>query len=447
MKSFDPAQDYSPSPHSSTGSRPWLSATASKFIITGGKTLAGEVFIQGSKNTILPLIAASLLTEDPVILERVPDIRDVAVMLEIAEKLGAAVEWDKEKKQIAIRAKTLTSAAPDRALSRRLRGSILFAGALLGRFRKVTLPYPGGDAIGARPLQTHFHALECLGAVIEDGDTISIDGWKMTGRDITLEEPSVTATESTILASVLIPGKTVLRLPAFEPHVQELVSLLSDMGADIRWRDILHLEINGVKNLTGARRVINPDELEISSFATLAAATGSEITLRGIEPRYLEAVFLQLKTMGVSFAADGETMTIRKANHPYKGFRVQSGLYPKLGSDHLPPFAVLATQAEGESLIHDWLYEGRLGYIGELAKMGANCRLLDPHRAIIIGPTKLSACEMAGMDIRSGMTLIIAALTAEGRSTISNIEHIDRGYENIEGRLQALGAEIQRIID
>lgn len=417
----------------------------SKFIIDGGKPLAGEVTIQGSKNTALPLIAASLLTEEPVTLERVPDIRDVKVMLAIAEKLGAEVERDTGQRRVTIRARALHSSEPDATLSRRLRGSILFAGSLLGRLREVVMPNPGGDAIGARPLQTHFSALTGLGVKIEDGELIRMDGRAMRGAEITLEESSVTATENTMLAAVLAPGKTLIHLPACEPHVQELIALLQKMGAHIRWRDVLILEIEGVRRLSGAAHTINADELEISSFAALAAATGSEFALRGVDRRYLEAVLLQLAKMGVNVLLDGETLTIRKPQSPYRAFRIQSGLYPKLGSDHLPPFAVLATQAEGKSLIHDWLYEGRLGYIGELQKMGANATILDPHRAVITGPAKLTGCDMASLDIRSGMTLLIAALTAEGRSTISAIEHIDRGYEKIDERLQGLGAHIKRI--
>lgn len=417
----------------------------SKFIIDGGKPLAGEVIIQGSKNTALPLIAASLLTEELVILERVPAIRDVETMLAIAEKLGAEVERDLGQKRVTIRSRALRSSEPDKTLSRRLRGSILFSGALLGRLRNVMLPYPGGDAIGRRPLNTHFRALEGLGVKIEDGELIRMNGGALRGSEITLEESSVTATENAILAAALTPGKTVIHLPACEPHVQELIALLRKMGADIRWRDVLILEINGVRRLNGAAHTINADELEISSFAALAAATGSEITLRGIDRRYLEAALLQLDKMGVNVSLNGDVMIIGRPHSPYQAFRAQSGLYPKLGSDHLPPFAVLATRANGESLIHDWLYEGRLGYIAELRKMGADAKILDQHRAVITGPTKLAGCDTASLDIRSGMTILIAALAAEGRSTISDIGHIDRGYEKIDERLRAIGADIQRV--
>lgn len=418
-----------------------------QFIIHGGKPLEGSVTIQGSKNTALPLIAATLLTEEPCVIENIPSISDVATMAAIAEKLGASVSGDISAHRLVIQARSLTNASPDETLSRHLRGSILFAGSLLGRLKRAEMPYPGGDAIGARPLATHLHALEALGVSIEENGRLVMDGRNLSGSIVTLEEPSVTATETALLVSVLAPGRTLINLPAFEPHIQELVVFLRAMGADIRWPELDVIEINGVPRLRGAAHRLNPDELEISSFATLAAATRSEIALHGITPRYLAAVFLQLKKMGVAFELDGAALRLRKPSQPYKSFRVQSGLYPKLGSDHLPPFAVLATQAEGASLIHDWLYENRLRYVPELQKMGAACTILDPHRAIIIGPTPLSGCEIESLDIRSGMTLVIASLVAEGRSIISRVEHIDRGYEQLEERLRAIGADIQRLKD
>jgi UDP-N-acetylglucosamine 1-carboxyvinyltransferase len=306
------------------------------------------------------------------------------------------------------------------------------------------MPYPGGDAIGARPLDTHLHAFEALGAVVESDTVIRINGATMEGAHITMDEPSVTATENAILAAVGIPGRTVISLGALEPHVQELIGFLRAMGADIGFRDMVHIEIQGGAPLRGAVYVVNPDELEVSGFAALAAATRSELTIDGVAPRYLDAVFLQLRKMGVVFSHDGDSLRIMKPALGYKNFRIQSGLYPKLGSDHLPPFAVLATQARGVSLIHDWMYENRLRYIPELQKMGATCEILDPHRALITGPVTLAGCAMETLDIRAGMTLVIAALVAEGESSLGQIGHIDRGYEEIDGRLRAIGADIER---
>jgi len=418
---------------------------AEQFIIRGGKPLAGRIVVAGSKNAVLPMIAATLLTDAPCVLDNVPAIRDVEIMLSIAEGLGSKVAWDRAGHRLEIDSSQLSGTAPDEALCRKLRGAVLFAGALLGRTRRVAIPYPGGDAIGARPLDTHLHAFEALGAMVESDTVIRIDGTAMAGGTVVMDEPSVTATENAILAAVGIPGRTVISLGALEPHVQELVEFLRAMGADIGFRDLVHIEINGGVPLHGARHAINPDELEISGFAALAAATRSEITIRNIAPQYLDAVFLQLRKMGAVFSHDGKNLSIMKPALGYKNFRIQSGLYPKLGSDHLPPFAVLATQARGVSLIHDWMYENRLRYIPELQKMGATCEILDPHRALITGPATLAGCAMESVDIRSGMTLVIAALVAEGESTIGQIEHIDRGYEKIDERLRALDADIRRV--
>ena len=417
----------------------------SYFSIRGGFRLAGEIPVRGSKNTILPIIAASLLTSEPCVIENVPTITDASVMLQIAEGLGARVEWDKKNHRVTIQASDIKDDFPDTNLSRRLRGSALFAGALLGRTGRARMSYPGGDLIGARPLTTHFNALKGLGVVITESDVIRLDGTNMRGARVFLEEPSVTATENVILASVRAPGGTEIRLPACEPHVQELVAFLARMGAKIKWRDLYWIEVEGVKELHGATLRINPDDIEISSFAVLAAATRSSITLVDADSPYLDAIFMQLSKMGVSFDAHGGRIEIHKPKSSYTSFRIQSGLYPKLMSDHIPPCAVLATQAQGASLIHDWMYENRLRYIAELKKMGADALLLDPHRAIIRGPTKLVGCETVSSDIRSGMTLVVAALVAEGESMIEGVHHLDRGYEKIEERLGSIGASIKRI--
>ncbi|OGZ00205.1 MAG: UDP-N-acetylglucosamine 1-carboxyvinyltransferase [Candidatus Sungbacteria bacterium RIFCSPHIGHO2_02_FULL_49_12] len=415
------------------------------FRIRGGLPLLGDIETRGSKNTILPAIAAALLTEEPVILENVPGISDVAVMVDIIKKLGATVLWEKSQHRLTIEAKELKNADIDENLARKFRGSVLFAGALLGRFRKVTFPYPGGDVIGARPLTTHLAALESLGVRIQDNGRVALDGANLAGGVVLMEEPSVTATENTILAAVLAPGKTEIRLAACEPHVQEIVRMLQKMGARVQWKNFGSLEIEGVSILRGVRYRINPDELEISSFAALAAATKSEITIRGIAAEYLDAVFLQLNKMGVAFKLYDDVLAILKPKKQYQGFRVQSGLYPKLVTDHLPPFAALATQANGPSLIHEWMYEGRLRYVEELQKMGADAKILDPHRALINGPTPLHGSRIASVDIRTGMTLVIAALIAEGETVISGVDHIDRGYEKLDERLCALGASIERV--
>ncbi|MBI2096974.1 MAG: UDP-N-acetylglucosamine 1-carboxyvinyltransferase [Candidatus Sungbacteria bacterium] len=414
------------------------------FRIRGGRQLHGEISVSGSKNTALPAIAAALLTREPVILENVPNIADVGVMIEIAGSLGAKINWDGAGHRLTIEAKELAATLDDK-LARKLRGSFLFSGSLIGRLRSASLSYPGGDKIGARPLTTHLNALRGLGVAIGESERLNLNGANLAGARITLEEPSVTATENTILAAVLAPGVTEIHLADQSPHVQELTSMLRAMGANLQWTDVGVVRIEGRERLHGTQFRINPDEMEISGFAALAAATRSVIVIRGINACYLDSVLLQLSKMGVGHHLSGADLFIEKPRSPYKGFRLQSGLYPKLMSDHLPPFAVLATQAAGESLIHEWMYESRLGYIEELKKMGANARVLDSHRAIIVGPTPLRGGQIAGLDIRSGLTLVIAGLVAEGETTITEIDQIDRGYERIDERLRSLGADIERV--
>ena len=416
-----------------------------KFRIRGGIELEGSIKVAGSKNTILPCIAAAMLTKEPVFLKRVPDISDVSVMIEIARGLGAEIDWRPDREELTIVAKQIKSPVVDDGLSRKLRGSVLFSGALLGRMREATFPYPGGDAIGARPLTVHLQALRSLGVAVKDNDHIFLDGAGLAGGRVIMEDQSVTATENTILAAVMAPGATEIRMAACEPHVQQLVFMLQQMGAEIRWDGVAVLKINGAAGLGGTTFTINPDDIEISSMAVLAAATRSEIAIEGVDFSYLDAVLLQLRNMEVEYQTAGGTLKILKPKKPYISSRIQCGLYPKLGSDHLPAFAVLATQAAGTSLIHEWMYEGRLGYIEELQKMGADASILDQHRAIIVGPTPLRGTEIASVDIRAGMAVVIAALVAEGETLVSGVRHIDRGYENLDERLRSLGAVIERV--
>ncbi|MDP3762613.1 MAG: UDP-N-acetylglucosamine 1-carboxyvinyltransferase [bacterium] len=416
-----------------------------EFVIRGGRKLKGKIEIAGSKNTALSCIAAALLTEEEVLLENVPKISDVAVMTEIAKALGAAAEHDLKKKTLRLCAKNLAISTVPETLGKKLRASMLFSGALVGRLKLAKLAPPGGDNIGARPLATHLNAFRALGATVEEREEIVIRGEGLRPSRITLEEPSVTATENAIFAAVLIPGKTEIHLAAAEPHVQETIKFLNQMGAKINWKDIGVLEIEGAKKLKGTRFRLNPDELEVSGFAALAAATRSPLSLYGVEFKYLDAVLLQLDKMGIAYEREIDNLHIKEPGKEYRAFRIQSGLYPKLVSDHLPPFAVLATQATGDSLIHEWLYEGRLKYIEELKKMGATTRILDPHRALIQGPTRLQGTQIVSYDIRAGLTVIVAALVAEGETKVLGVEHVERGYENLEERLQKLGADIKRI--
>lgn len=420
-----------------------------QFKIRGGKPLAGEIEARGSKNASLPLIAASILTDQKCVLRNVPKIRDVENLLEILRGLGSRIGWYKDRLEITNDKLESRQLHPE--IVRKLRGSVLLTGALLGRFGKVVMPLPGGDQIGARPLDAHFAVFEGLGSTI----TQTVDHFLHIALDqplpgvakIVLPEPSVTATENAMLACTLFEGEAVIKGAAAEPHVQDLARFLRAMGASIEGEGthIIYIRGSAGKLLRGAQHQVIPDTDEAMSLAVLAAATRSAITIKNFLTDHAELGLMKLREMGVNFETSADSLYIKKPVHLYRSAKIQSGPYPKLMSDQLPPFAVLATQASGTSLIHEWMYEGRLGYINELIKMGANAVIMDPHRALIVGPTPLRGTELQSLDIRSGMTSIIAGLVAEGETLINNAQIIDRGYEKIEERLGALGADIKRL--
>ncbi len=415
-----------------------------RFIIKGGRPLKGEIEVSGSKNAFLPILAATLLTAEPCQIENSPLIQDGENALAILQGLGAKI--NRQGKKVLINSSGLNSFMPSAEIVRKFRGSILFAGALLGRCGKVMMPYPGGDIIGSRPLDVHMEAFRVLGADISETPDhfLKIEAPKLIGAKITLSEISVTATENALLAGVLAEGETIIKLAATEPHVQDLANFLKKMGAKIEGAGTNTIHIQGVKKLNAASHVIIPDSDEAMSLAVLAAATRSDVLVKKINPEFLDSGLQKLKAMAVNFELGGDWLRVKKPIGLYKASKIQSGLYPKLMTDQIPPLAVLATQALGVSLIHEWMYEGRLGYINELIKMGANAVLLDPHRALIIGPTPLRGNGIKALDVRSGMTMVIAALAAEGESVLNEAFHIDRGYEKIEERLQKLGADIVR---
>lgn len=415
----------------------------SKFIIQGGKPLKGQVQISGSKNAALALVAASILIKETR-LTNVPRIKDIESMLEIIAYLGGKYSWIGEH-ELLINTDHLVSKPIPQDVARKLRASILFAGPMLARFSQVELPYPGGDIIGTRSLDTHLNAFECLGVEVLKQENLRLRINQSKGGDVVLEESSVTATENILLFAAGVDQLIEVRLAACEPHVQDLCNFLVSAGVLISGIGSTTIQIKGSKPLLkNAIYSIIPDELEVSAFAVLAAATRSSLMLSPIQREFLDSVLLQLKKMNVDFTIDKNSITILPPKASYKSFRIQTGLYPKLVTDHIPPFAVLATQAEGASLIHEWLYEARQSYIRELIKMGANAVIMDPHRALIVGPTPLYGKEVASYDIRSGMSMVVAALVAQGKTVISDIEHIDRGYEKLEERLQAIGADIVR---
>ncbi|HTL39559.1 MAG TPA: UDP-N-acetylglucosamine 1-carboxyvinyltransferase [Methylomirabilota bacterium] len=415
----------------------------SKFIITGQAELAGEIRVQGSKNAMFPVLAAALLTEEECKFTNVPQILDREVFCALIEKLGARVKISDHT--VVICAKDLKNHELDPSLASKLRGSIVLLGALLGRLGKAKMAFPGGDIIGKRPVNSHLRAFEKLGAETSTNGAIEINASQLKGNKIILEESSVTATENAVLASVLAQGRSIIKLAAMEPHVQQLCEFLNSMGAKISGIGTTTLEIEGVKKLHGAEVALIPDSNEAASFITLAAATKSQIKITDLNPDYLDDFLLKLEAMNVQMKIGKDFVQVYKPDADYQATKIQCGLYPKMASDDMPPMAVLATQAQGESLIYEWLYENRLGYVEQLIRMGANAQILDPHRVKITGPTPLKSAKIESLDIRMGMTLVIAALVAEGISEIDGIDHVDRGYEKLEERLNKLGADIKRI--
>jgi len=415
----------------------------SKFIIQGGKILSGEIKVSGSKNALFPLMAAALLTEEECRFTNVPEIKDKQVMVELIQDLG--VEVKVSDRAISIKAANLKKSEPDPTLTGKLRGSVVLLGALLARLGKVKMFFPGGDLIGKRPVAAHLSAFQVLGAKVSGNGNIQASAVKLIGATVVLEESSVTATENTILAAVKAQGQTLIKLAAMEPHVQQLCEFLNNMGAKISGIGTTTIIVEGVAKLHGAEIELIPDSNEAASLIVLAAATKSQIKVTNLNPEFLDDFLLQLKKMGVNFQVGSDFVKVLAPTKEYLGAKIQCGLYPKLASDDVPALAVLATQATGESLVYEWLYENRLGYVDQLMQMGARAQILDPHRVKITGATPLHSAKITSYDIRMGMTLVIAALIASGQSEIAGIEHIDRGYENLETRLTKLGAEIKRL--
>lgn len=416
----------------------------SKFVIKGGNKLEGKIKISGMKNAATPIIAATLLTSQKCVIDNVPKITDVERMLDILISLGAEVNWSGEH-QVTICTKDVDLKSLDEATVQCMRSSILFMGPLLARFKSVRIPEPGGCIIGNRPIDTHFYALKKLGTEIRKEDNyylLKTDGLK--GTTIILPEFSVTATENILMAAVLAEGRTIVKLAAAEPHVQDLIDFLTAMGAKIKGRGTHTLEIEGVKELKGAKHTVIPDQIEIGTFAVTAVLTRGQVEIENIIPKHLEIILLKLKEAGVNFELYDNYLKI-KPSSSLKSFKLQTLPYPGFPTDLQAPFGVLATQCVGTSLIQDPMYEGRMNYAQELVKMGANAIVADPHRVIITGPTPLYGQEIKSLDLRAGATLIIAGLIAQGQTVINEADVLDRGYEKIEERLNNLGADIKRV--
>ena len=422
----------------------------SRFHVTGGSPLRGRIRPAGNKNAALPLIAATLLSDEPSDLVNVPRIRDVQSLLELIQDLGAQVQWTGEN-ALRIDPSSVQSKQLDPRLVARIRASVLLVGPLLARFGTVTLPPPGGDVIGRRRIDTHFLALEQLGAEVTIGAEFKLDARHLSGADIFLDEPSVTGTENALMAAVRARGRTILRNAASEPHVQDLARGLVSMGARIEGIGTNTLTVEGVEHLHGARLEIGPDHIEVGSFIGLAAVTNGDITIEGVRPEDLRSIFLQFDRLGVRPRLTGDTANVapnqeRRVRPDLGGHvpKIEDGPWPAFPADLTSIAIVVATQCEGLVLIFEKMFESRLFFVDKLVGMGARIVLCDPHRAVIAGPAPLRGGVVDSPDIRAGMAILLAALAAEGDSIIHNIGQIDRGYERIDERLRQLGARIDR---
>jgi len=415
-----------------------------KFLIRGGKPLKGVVEVMGAKNVTFPLLAATLLTKEPCQVSNLPLIEDVFKMLKILERMGAKIKWLGER-QIEIKCSDVDPSLIPYDVISFFRGSILLLGPLLARFGKIKFPPPGGCVIGARPIDTHLDAFSQSGVKISIKNNFYYFEGKLKPQEVILNEFSVTATENILLSSSLVSGETTIKIADQDYQVQELIKVLKRMGVKIKGLGTHTLKIIGQKRLKGFKYSVIPDPLEAGTFIVATLATKGEVLIKNAELQFLELFLKRLKDFGAKFDILGAKLIKVLPSYKLSMDKVQSLPYPGIPTDLQPELGVLATQAKGPTLIHDPLYEGRLKYLEELNKMGANIIFCDPHRAIINGPTQLYGTEIPSLDIRSGAALIIAGLVAKGQTIINNIYQVDRGYEKIEERLQKLGADIKRI--
>ena len=425
------------------------------FKIEGGHPLNGEVVPSGNKNAALPLITASLMSSGEVTLRNVPRIGDVTTMLRLLESMGVEAN-SPDPSTLKIRPEGLQRGKLDPELCRRIRASILLAGPMLGRFGGIDLPPPGGDVIGRRRVDTHFLALEAFGAEVEHNARqfhVRSAG-RLHSADILLDEASVTATENAVMAAVLADGESVIRNAASEPHVQELCHFLVSLGAQISGIGSNTLHIGGVEELHGGEFTIGPDYLEVVSFIAAGVVTGGKLRIAKAGAKYLDMIRLVFNRLGVDWSEDGEDILI-DSQDPIEITPDLGGFVPQITAQPWPAFPtdlvsiaiVVASQAKGSVLFHDWMYPSRMFFVDKLVSMGARIILCDPHRCIVEGPTELIGEVLESPDIRAGMALVLAALAAKGSSTIHNIGQIDRGYESIDEKLRKVGAEIARMPD
>ena len=421
------------------------------FNIKGGDVVDGTFTPSGNKNEALPVLAATLLAGDVVTIHNVPDIADVRIMLEIMKKLGVSITKI-DKNILKIDSSKLRDEELDPALCKRIRTSILFAGPLLSRFGSVTLPPPGGDVIGRRRIDTHFIGFEQLGALYSvDYDGYRIVTSQLKGAEIFLDEASVTATENIVMAAVMAEGDSTIHNAASEPHVQGLCNFLITMGAKISGVGTNQLHIKGVEKLHGGAHTIGPDYIEAGSFIALAAITGGALTVKDTKPHFMRKILQTFDRLGIRTEVVGSDIIVpphtkllikRDINNAVT--KIDDGPWPAFPSDLMSIAIIAATQAEGTVLFFEKMFESRLFFVDPLIEMGAQIILCDPHRVVITGPSQLSGTNLESPDIRAGMALLMAAIAAKGKSKMHNIRQIDRGYEEIEIKLQSLGVSIER---
>ena len=425
-----------------------------KYVVEGGRTLSGSIEPAGNKNAALPIIAAALLTRDRVTLENVPRILDTETLVELVRSVGASANWTGTN-TLVIEATELSAKELDPVLCAKIRASILLAGPMLARCGEIALPPPGGDVIGRRRVDTHFLAFEQLGAEYFTTDNrYQFRAERLTGADVFLDEPSVTGTENALMAAVAAEGTTILRNAASEPHVQDLAHFLVALGAKIEGIGTNTLVIHGGSTLGPATHRIGPDHIEVGSFIGLAAVTRSELTVKNAGVQHLRSIRMGFERLGIECDVEGDDLII-PADQPRDIRSDLGGHVPKLEDQPWPAFPadvmsiaiVTATQCNGLILMHEKMFESRLFFVDKLIGMGARIVLCDPHRALIAGPSQLRGARVESPDIRAGMAMLLAALCAEGESTIHNARQIERGYERIDQRLNALGAKITRVVE
>jgi UDP-N-acetylglucosamine 1-carboxyvinyltransferase len=427
-------------------------ALAESFVIEGGQPLNGTVRAAGNKNGALPILAACLLTDEPVVLHNVPRIRDVETMMALIADLGAEVEWTGAN-DVRVHSAARASHELDPELARRIRASFLLAGPLLAREGRASVPPPGGDVIGRRRLDPHIHAFAELGAGIDiTGERFDLRTTGLRGKHIFLDEASVMATENTVMAAALSPGETVIGNAACEPHIQDLCRFLVSLGAEIEGIESNVLRVRGVERLSGGEWRVGPEHIEVGSFIGLAAVTGGDVTIEEVEPKDLLPILPTFERLGVRAEIDGSRLRVPPGQELVirddlggQIPKIEDGPWPAFPADLTSIAVIVATQARGEVLIFEKMFESRLFFVDKLVSMGARIILCDPHRVVVTGPARLVGQQMSSPDIRAGMAMLLAALCAEGTSTIGNVGEIDRGYERIDERLRSLGARIERI--